>query len=73
MEEKKFREYKARTRHGEAVFLFRIENEYCTYYEDANVLISVIGVDKFNYTMLDTYLPKLIRAGHRVVICEQPI
>lgn len=70
MEEKKFREYKARTRHGEAVILFRKENEYCTYYEDANVLISVIGVNKFNYTMLDTYLPKLIRAGYRVAICE---
>lgn len=71
MEEKKFREYKSR--HREAVFLFRTENEYCAYYEDANVLLSVIGVDKFNYTLLDTYLPKLIRAGHRVAICEQPI
>lgn len=71
MEEKKFREYKSRYR--DAVFLFRNGDNYETYYEDANVLISVVGVDKFNYTMLDTYLPKLIRAGHRVAICEQPI
>ena len=71
MEEKKFREYKSR--HHDAVFLFRNGDNYETFYEDANVLISVVGVDKFNYTMLDTYLPKLIRAGHRVVIREQPI
>ena len=78
---KQFDELKAK--HPEAVLLFRCGDFYESYREDAEVLAQVLGItltkrscDKlamagFPYHALDTYLPKLIRAGKRVAICDQ--
>lgn len=78
---KQFQELKAK--HPEAVLLFRCGDFYESYREDAEVLAQVLGItltkrssDKvsmagFPYHALDTYLPKLIRAGKRVAICDQ--
>lgn len=70
-------------KHKEAVLLFRCGDFYETYEEDAEVCARVLGITLtksvktgtkmagFPYHALDTYLPKLIRAGHRVAICDQ--
>lgn len=70
-------------KYPDAVFLFRIGDFYETYCDDAAVCADVLGVtltsrsgDKkyrmagFPNHALDTYLPKLIRAGKRVCLCE---
>lgn len=76
-----FDELKAK--HPEAVLLFRCGDFYESYREDAEVLAQVLGITLtkrssdniamagFPYHALDTYLPKLIRAGKRVAICDQ--
>ena len=78
---KQFQELKAK--HPEAVLLFRCGDFYESYMEDAEICAQVLGItltkrssDKgsmagFPYHALDTYLPKLIRAGKRVAICDQ--
>lgn len=78
---KQFQELKAK--HPEAVLLFRCGDFYESYMEDAEVLAQILGItltkrtsDKvsmagFPYHALDTYLPRLIRAGKRVAICDQ--
>lgn len=78
---KQFQELKAK--HPEAVLLFRCGDFYESYMEDAEICARVLGItltkrssDKvsmagFPYHALDTYLPKLIRSGHRVAICDQ--
>ena len=70
-------------KHPEALLLFRCGDFYESYMQDAEVCAEVLGItltrrsgDKvsmagFPYHALDTYLPKLIRAGHRVAICDQ--
>lgn len=70
-------------KHPEALLLFRCGDFYETYEEDAECASEVLGItltvrtaDKtrmagFPYHALDTYLPKLIRAGKRVAICDQ--
>ena len=70
-------------KHPGAVFLFRCGDFYEAYEDDAAGCASVLGVtltvrndDRtrmaiFPRHALDTYLPKLIRAGHRVAICDQ--
>ena len=69
--------------HPEALLLFRCGDFYESYREDAVALSEVLGItltkrssDNINmagfpYHALDTYLPKLIRAGKRVAICDQ--
>ena len=69
-------------KHPDAVILFRVGDFYETYFEDAKKLSEVLGVTLtrqaktemdltgFPYHALDTYLPKLIRAGLRVAICD---
>ena len=75
-----FNELKAK--HPDAVILFRVGDFYETYCEDAKKLSEVLGVTLtrqaktkmdlagFPCHALDTYLPKLIRAGLRVAICD---
>lgn len=70
-------------KHPEALLLFRCGDFYETYAEDAECASKVLGItltvraaDKtrmagFPHHALDTYLPKLIRAGKRVAICDQ--
>ena len=69
-------------KHPDAVILFRVGDFYETYFEDAKKLSEVLGVTLtrqaktemdltgFPYHALDTYLPKLIRAGLRIAICD---
>lgn len=77
---KQYRELKKR--HPDALLLFRCGDFYETYSEDAVTCSMALGItltvrtaDKvkmagFPFHALDTYLPKLIRAGHRVAICD---
>jgi hypothetical protein len=70
-------------KHPEALLLFRCGDFYETYENDAQIASEVLGItltlntrDKrkmagFPHHALDSYLPKLIRAGHRVAICDQ--
>lgn len=69
-------------KHPDAMLLFRCGDFYETYKEDAEKASQILGVTLtkhadgyemagFPYHALDTYLPKLIRAGHRVAICDQ--
>lgn len=79
MDEKNLREFKSKRNFPDVVCLFRNGDYYESYHQDANVLASVLGLDNienvagFHQAMLDTYLPKLVREGHRIAICEQPI
>ena len=81
---KQFLELKAK--HPDAIMLFRCGDFYETYSTDAIVASEILGItltkrangkDKqlemagFPYHALDTYLPKLVRAGRRVAICDQ--
>ena len=77
---KMFNELKSK--HPDAVILFRVGDFYETYCEDAMKIAEVLGLTLtrqaktkmdltgFPYHALDTYLPKLIRAGLRVAICD---
>ncbi len=81
---KQFRELKAK--HPDALILFRCGDFYETYDNDAEDCGRILGiivrkyhetesndikVAGFPYHALDTYLPKLVRAGYRVAICDQ--
>lgn len=81
---KQFFELKAQ--HPDAILLFRCGDFYETYSEDAVVASEILGITLtkrangqakkvemagFPHHALDTYLPKLIRAGRRVAICDQ--
>ena len=69
-------------KHSDALILFRVGDFYETYCEDAKKLSEVLGLTLtrqaktkmdlagFPAQALDTYLPKLIRAGLRVAICD---
>lgn len=78
--------YAVKDRHPGTVLLFRMGDFYETFGEDAKQVHSVLGITLtkrssgsaseialagFPYHALDTYLPKLVRAGFRVAICEQ--
>ena len=71
---KMFNELKAK--HPDAVILFRTGDFYVSYFDDAKKISEVLGLTLkndlagFRYHALDTYLPKLIRAGLRVAICD---
>ncbi|MFN2378939.1 MAG: DNA mismatch repair protein MutS [Bacteroidales bacterium] len=73
-------------KHPDAILLFRVGDFYETFGEDAIRAASILGITLtrrangaasfvelagFPYHALDTYLPKLVRAGERVAICEQ--
>lgn len=69
-------------KHSDALILFRVGDFYETYCKDAQKASEVLGVTLtknkkediaiagFPFHALDTYLPKLIRAGIRVAICD---
>ena len=76
---KQFRDLKSK--HPDAVLLFRCGDFYETYEDDAEEAAKILGITLakkagvrmagFPHHALDTYLPKFIRAGKRVAICEQ--
>ncbi len=78
--------YAVKERHPGTILLFRMGDFYETFEEDAEQVHSVLGITLtkrsggaaskvslagFPYHALDTYLPKLVKAGFRVAICEQ--
>ena len=65
---KMFNELKAK--HSDAVILFRAGDFYESFFDDAKKVTEVIGIAGFPSNTLDTNLPKLIRAGLRVAICD---
>ncbi|WP_303023501.1 DNA mismatch repair protein MutS [Duncaniella muris] len=73
-------------KHPDAILLFRVGDFYETFSEDAIAASEILGITLtrrangsaqyvelagFPHHALDTYLPKLVRAGKRVAICEQ--
>ena len=76
-----------KAKHPDAVLLFRCGDFYETYLEDAVIASRILGITLtrrnngnnckgsemagFPFHALDTYLPKLVRAGKRVAICDQ--
>ena len=59
-----------KAKHPDAVILFRAGDFYESFFDDAKKVTEVIGIAGFPSHALDTYLPKLIRAGLRVAICD---
>lgn len=72
--------------HGDAILLFRVGDFYETYGEDAVEAASILGIALtrkgngpgcfiemagFPFHAINNYLPKLVRAGRRVAVCEQ--
>lgn len=81
---KQYLEFKAM--HPDAILLFRVGDFYETFLEDAVMASEILGITLtkrangsaqsvelagFPHHALDTYLPKLVRAGKRVAICDQ--
>ncbi len=76
-----------KAKHPDAILLFRCGDFYETYCEDAVIASKILGITLtrrsngssergsemagFPHHALDTYLPKLVRAGKRVAICDQ--
>lgn len=75
-----------KSKHPDAILLFRVGDFYETFGEDAIKASEILGIvltkrkngaashielAGFPHHSLDTYLPKLVRAGHRVAICDQ--
>ena len=78
--------WKIKDKHPNAILLFRMGDFYETFDEDARVASAVLGITLtkrangkashidlagFPIKAMDTYLPKLVAAGHRVAVCEQ--
>ena len=79
--------FSLKAKHPDAIMLFRCGDFYETYCEDAVTAAAILGITLtkrnngagvkgdemagFPHHALDTYLPKLIRAGKRVAICDQ--
>ena len=79
--------FSLKAKHPDALLLFRCGDFYETYGDDAIVASQILGITLtkrnnggntgdtpmagFPHHALDTYLPKLIRAGKRVAICDQ--
>ncbi|HTN69278.1 MAG TPA: DNA mismatch repair protein MutS [Dysgonamonadaceae bacterium] len=75
-----------KNQHPDAILLFRVGDFYETFSEDAIIASEILGITLtrrangaaqyvelagFPHHALDTYLPKLVRAGKRVAICDQ--
>ncbi len=80
--ERKMQEYKEiKEKHPDSLLLFRVGDFYESYDVDASVLAAVLGITltkKEDYNLagfpshaLDTYLPKLIKAGKKVAIMDR--
>jgi len=78
--------YKIKQKYPDTILLFRMGDFYETFEDDAVITSKVLGITLtkrahgaagdvplagFPHHALDAYLPKLIRAGYRVAICEQ--
>ncbi|MEY3051175.1 MAG: hypothetical protein RLY31_960 [Bacteroidota bacterium] len=77
--------FQMKARHPDAILLFRVGDFYETFGEDAVTSSNVLGIvltsrnnggsdmelAGFPHHSLDLYLPKLVRSGYRVAICEQ--
>ena len=78
--------FEMKQQHPDAVLLFRVGDFYETFSDDAITASEILGITLtrrangsaqhvelagFPHHALDTYLPKLVRAGKRVAICEQ--
>ena len=76
---------KIKEKHPDALLLFRIGDTYQSFKEDAVKASTILDIEtrekmvdgkevrsvEFPHHAIDTYLPKLVRAGMRIVICEQ--
>jgi len=71
-----------KSKHPDALLLFRCGDFYESYEDDAEKAAKTLGIiltkakdgtrlAGFPFHALDSYLPRLIRAGHRVAICDQ--
>jgi len=78
--------YKIKEAHPDTILLFRMGDFFETFEEDAKIASKVLGITLtkrangaaedvplagFPHHAIDTYLPKLVRAGYRVAVCEQ--
>ena len=78
--------YDIKEKHPDAILLFRVGDFYETFSDDAVCAAEILGITLtkrangaasfvelagFPHHALDTYLPKLVRAGQRVAVCEQ--
>ncbi|MCL1932552.1 MAG: DNA mismatch repair protein MutS [Candidatus Azobacteroides sp.] len=78
--------FEIKAKHPDAILLFRVGDFYETFSEDAIASSEILGITLtrrangaaqfvelagFPHHALDTYLPKLVRAGKRVAICDQ--
>ena len=78
--------FEIKKQHPDAVLLFRVGDFYETFSDDAIIASEILGITLtrrangsaqhvelagFPHHALDTYLPKLVRAGKRVAICDQ--
>lgn len=77
--------FQLKAKHPDAILLYRVGDFYETFAEDAIKSADILGIvltkrnnggndielAGFPYHSLDVYLPKLVRAGYRVAICEQ--
>ncbi|HPN70026.1 MAG TPA: DNA mismatch repair protein MutS, partial [Saprospiraceae bacterium] len=77
--------YKLKAQHPDAILLYRVGDFYETFGSDAVTVANVLGIiltkrnnggvdielAGFPYHSLDLYLPKIVRAGFRVALCEQ--
>ena len=75
-----------KTKHPDAMLLFRVGDFYETFGQDAIIASKILGIvltkrangaashvelAGFPHHSLETYLPKLVRAGCRVAVCDQ--
>ncbi|PLX18526.1 MAG: DNA mismatch repair protein MutS, partial [Salinivirgaceae bacterium] len=78
--------YQIKDKYPDAILLFRVGDFYETFEDDAVKASEILGITLtkrangsasyvelagFPHHALDTYLPKLVRAGQRVAICDQ--
>ena len=78
--------FEIKSKHPDAILLFRVGDFYETFSDDAVATAEILGITLtrrangaaqyvelagFPHHALDTYLPKLVRAGKRVAICDQ--
>jgi len=77
--------FQLKSKHPDAILLFRVGDFYETFADDAEIASRVLGIvltsrnnggsdialAGFPYHSKDVYLPKLVKAGYRVAICEQ--
>lgn len=78
--------YQVKEKHPDAILLFRVGDFYETFSDDAIKASEILGITLtrrangsaqsvelagFPHHALDTYLPKLVRAGMRVAVCDQ--